>query len=267
MIVAQNIKKAIGDNVLLNDINLTLMPGSITAIIGPSGASKTMLLRCLSLVDLPTGGELAINGSSFSFPKDKPNTALIWPQLTVVFQQLFLWPHLTLFENVAVPLRMAGRKDADARARSMLERVGLEAVADHYPNQSSGGERQRAALARSVALEPRYLFLDEITSNLDVESASGVLQIIKSLKSDGLAIAIVTHSLHFIATAADSIVFMDHGRIVESGGACILRDAQTPRLQRFLSDSSMRCSMPIYMTRQLNGYVRITNSCMRRLFI
>jgi ABC-type polar amino acid transport system ATPase subunit len=235
MIVARNIKKVTGNATLLDDINLALRPGSITAVIGPSGAGKTMILRCLTLVDLPTSGELAINGSTFRFPGDEPDTSRVWPHLTAVFQQLFLWPHLTLFENVALPLRAAGRQDADARARAMLVRVGLDGVSSHYPNEASGGERQRAALARAIALEPRYLFLDEITSNLDVESAGGVLDIIRSLKSDGLAILVVTHSLHFIANAADAIVFIDHGRIVEAGGPDILREAKTPRLQKFLS--------------------------------
>jgi ABC-type polar amino acid transport system ATPase subunit len=235
MIVARRIKKVAGNATLLDDINLELKPGSITAIIGPSGSGKTMTLRCLTLVDLPTSGELAINGSMFRFPGDEPDTSQVWPHLTAVFQQLFLWPHLTLFENVALPLRTAGRQDADARARAMLSRVGLNGVSSHYPNEASGGERQRAALARAIALEPRYLFLDEITSSLDVESAGGVLEIIRSLKSDGLAILVVTHSLHFIAEAADAIVFLDHGRIVEAGGPEILRGARTPRLQKFLS--------------------------------
>jgi ABC-type polar amino acid transport system ATPase subunit len=235
MIVARRIKKVAGNATLLDDINLELKPGSITAIIGPSGSGKTMTLRCLTLVDLPTSGELAINGSMFRFPGVKPDTSQVWPHLTAVFQQLFLWPHLTLFENVALPLRTAGRQDADARARAMLSRVGLDGVSSHYPNEASGGERQRAALARAIALEPRYLFLDEITSSLDVESAGGVLEIIRSLKSDGLAILVVTHSLHFIAEAADAIVFLDHGRIVEAGGPEILRGARTPRLQKFLS--------------------------------
>lgn len=235
MIVARNIKKVAGNATLLDDINLQLRPGSITAMIGPSGAGKTKTLHCLTLVDPPTSGELAINGRTFRFPGDEPDTSRVWPQLTAVFQQLFLWPHLTLFDNVALPLRMAGRQDADARARAMLARVGLDGVSSHYPNEASGGERQRAALARAIALEPRYLFLDEITSNLDVESAGGVLDIIRSLKSDGLAILVVTHSLHFIANAADAIVFIDHGRIVEAGGPEILRAAKTPRLQKFLS--------------------------------
>ncbi len=235
MIVARNISKLAGSATLLEGISFELKPGSITAIIGPSGAGKTMTLRCLTLVDLPSSGELSINGTSFTFPRDKPDTSLVWPKLTAVFQQLFLWPHLTLFDNVALPLRMAGRPDAEARARAMLQRVGLADVANHFPNEASGGERQRAALARAVAMEPRYLFLDEITSNLDVEAAGGVLEIIRSLKSDGLAILIVTHSLHFIASAADAIVFIDHGRIVESGGPEILHDPKTPRLQKFLS--------------------------------
>ena len=235
MIAARNITQIIGGKTLVDAVNLELRPGSITALIGPSGAGKTQTLRCLTLVDVPTSGQLAINGTTFKFPGEDPDTSRLWPQLTAVFQQLFLWPHLTLFENVALPLRMAGSQDADARAQVMLVRVGLDGVSSHYPNEASSGERQRTALARAIALEPRYLFLDEITSNLDVESASGVLEIIRSLKSDGLAIMVVTHSLHFIANAADNIVFIDQGRIVETGGPDILREAKTPRLQKFLS--------------------------------
>lgn len=235
MIRAKNLGRTAGAVKLLEDINIDITPGSITAVIGPSGAGKTLLLRCLALVDLPTSGELFINGAAFHFPESDPATSLVWPNLTAVFQQLFLWPHLTLFENVALPLRMAGRQDANALARSTLERVGLDEVIRRYPNEASGGERQRAALARAIALEPRYLLLDEITSALDVESAAGVLEVIRSLKSEGIAILIVTHSLHFMATASDAIVFIDHGRILETGDPSILRDPTTDRLKSFVS--------------------------------
>lgn len=236
MLIAENISRRVGEQHLLENVSLTVAPGTMTALIGPSGAGKTTLLRSLALVDLPTGGRLRVGAHALAFPV-APRQALpvIWPALTVVFQQLHLWPHLSLFDNVALPLRLAGRADADAAARRALDRVGLNGAAKRFPNQTSVGERQRCALARAIALQPQTLLLDEITSALDVQAAASVLALIRELKNDGMGILVVTHSLHFVASSADTLLYLEGGRLLETGDRSILQQPRSAELKRFLS--------------------------------
>lgn len=233
---AQNIKKSLTGKTIVQDISLELNPGSITAIIGRSGSGKTTLLRCLSLIESPDAGEIHIDNRHYVFPQPAQAQAPSpWPDLTVVFQQLFLWPHLTLRENLLLPLQ--GKLDA-ARQKLLDEVIAFFAMADfldRYPSQVSGGQKQRLALARAIALQPKYLLLDEITSALDVEQIHKILEFLLLVRDRGCGIILVTHHLNFARKAANEIIFLDNGKIIERGPPAILDNPQTPHFQEFVS--------------------------------
>lgn len=221
---------------VLADVSVSIRPGEITALVGPSGAGKTTLLKALSLVESPTSGSLSIDGISYKFPLAK-GSALVapWPHLTVVFQQLFLWPHLTLRQNIMLPI---GKKLDSRRSdylQHLLKRFDMERFVDRHPNEVSLGQRQRAALVRAMVLEPRYILLDEITSSLDVEQIALILSEIRNLRERGVGIMLITHLLHFAREAADSIVFLEGGRVLASGGKELLTNPSHDRIARFLA--------------------------------
>jgi ABC-type polar amino acid transport system ATPase subunit len=154
-----------------------------------------------------------------------------------VFQQLFLWPHLTLRENILLPVR--GRVGAEERLEELMALFDMHHFIDRYPNETSGGQRQRAALARAVVLESQYVLLDEITSALDVEQTAKVLQCLEAMKQRGIGILLITHLLNFAKRAADHVVFLDGGEVIASGTADILDNPTHPRMQAFLSDANL----------------------------
>jgi ABC-type polar amino acid transport system ATPase subunit len=235
MITARNLSKKRGDKPVLVDVDLTLTPGRVTAIIGPSGGGKTTLLRALALLDPADAGTLQIDGAAYKFPLD-PEAPFVapWPRLTAVFQQLFLWPHLTLRENILLPLRCLKRADADQIVDPLVDRFDMAGFVDRYPNQVSGGQQQRAALARALALKPDYLLLDEITSALDVEQSAILLSHLSELRGTGIGILLISHHLHFLQRASDEVVFLDAGRIIETGGPDMLTAPKTQRVARFV---------------------------------
>lgn len=237
MLEARHITFGYGATTILKDVSLSVAPGGITCLIGPSGTGKTTLLRCLALMERPQAGEIVIDEDRFSWPwpEDKPFLPP-YPKLTTVFQQLFLWPHLTLRENIMLPVRLnglaAGAKD---KLEELVVSFDMQDFIDRFPNEASLGQRQRVALARALMLEPRYLLLDEITSSLDVEQIAKILDHLKHLRGKNIGVFIITHLLGFARHAADHVVFMAEGQIVEAGGPDMLRNPSTERLHEFLS--------------------------------
>ena len=235
MLSAKNINKSFGSNHVLKDVSLTANPGEIIVIIGPSGSGKSTLLRSIAMLDPPDNGTVIIDERKYSFPaKSNHAPEPPWPDLTIVFQQLFLWPHLTVYRNMELPLMEMESVARQSHINRLLNHYEINTFRDRYPNELSIGQRQRVAIARSVALNPRYLLLDEITSALDVESIEGVLQHLTELREKGMSIIIVTHLIGFARRTADRVLFMEDGRIVEEGPR-ILGSPKTDKLQKFLS--------------------------------
>ncbi len=236
MLHATNIHKAFGENKVLKGIDIEIKPGTITCLVGPSGTGKTTLLRALSVLDLPDQGTVTIDGESHSFPlKEGEVITPPYPQLTVVFQSLFLWPHLTLRENIMLPAGNIARDDIHADLDELITFFEMEHFIDNYPNQASLGQRQRVALARALMLNPKYILMDEITSSLDVEQIHKILTKLEMLKEKGIGIFLITHLLNFAKRAADNICFIDDGKIIESGPPSILQKPKTDRLKQFVS--------------------------------
>ncbi|HAC65715.1 MAG TPA: peptide ABC transporter ATP-binding protein [Cyanothece sp. UBA12306] len=241
MLLASNLSRNIENLTLLSNIDISVEPGSITVVIGPSGSGKTTLLRALSLLDLPSSGTIRIDDVVYSFPQDLEEEIIPpWPTVTVVFQQLFLWPHLTLRQNLTLPLkekkfRHSHRGNGRNKVKEIIDKLDMGAFIDRYPNEVSIGQRQRAAIARALVLQPRYILLDEITSALDVEQIATVLTHLQLLREQGIGILLVTHLLGFAQRAADRILFIDKGKAIESGGPEILKKPQSTRLQQFVA--------------------------------
>lgn len=239
MLESHDLTKRFGAMSALDCVNIAIRPGKITVLVGPSGAGKTTLVRALSLIDPPTSGRVVIDGTSYVFPPERgPKALMPWPKVTVVFQQLFLWPHLTLRENVLLPLRHHGMDEGVLDEVAQLFK--MEAFLSRYPNEVSLGQRQRAALARAVVLQPSYILLDEITSALDVEQTATILKYLLTLRDRGIGLLVVTHFLGFARRLlarreGDQIAFIDGGRILEAGDIDLLDKPQTDRLKRFLS--------------------------------
>lgn len=235
MLSAVHLEKSHGLQPCLRDVSLEVESGKVTVLIGPSGSGKTTLLRALALVDPPDRGLIRINGQEYSFPGKVAGSG-IWPRLTVVFQQFFLWPHLTLRRNITLPLDKRPRCE---RGYAMLEelilRFDMREIIDHYPNETSLGQRQRAALLRALVLEPDFILLDEITSALDVEMIGILLDYLQTLRACQIGTLLVTHHLGFARRAADRLAFLDGGAILEQGGPAVLERPSNPRVARFLS--------------------------------
>lgn len=232
MIIANNLVKMIDNRKIIDSVSLTLDFSQITVLIGPSGSGKTTLIKLLSCLEKPTSGEIIFEGNVIS-NKNYKMADMLYPKINVVFQNLFLWPHLTNRQNILLSLRDKSDKKEDL----FDELVGtflLTEFLDKYPNQCSVGQRQRIALARALILEPKYLFLDEITSALDIEHTGIILKYLKKLRDGGTSILLVTHFLMFAQKAADHIIFLESGRIRDEGNNDILTFPSSERLQNFL---------------------------------
>jgi polar amino acid transport system ATP-binding protein len=231
----RNISKNFGSNVVLRDINLSVRKGHTVCIIGPSGSGKSTLLRCINRLEEPTTGQIIINGKDVV--KDSPD--LLRRHIGMVFQHFNLFPHKTVAENIVLPLRNVqklAKKDALEIALARLEDVGLRQKADFRPNHLSGGQQQRVAIARALSMKPEIMLFDEATSALDPELVKEVLDLMAGLSDAGMTMVVVTHEMGFAREAADHVVFMDRGKIVEEGTPeQIFDNPQSARLQDFLS--------------------------------
>ena len=232
MLAARNLIKKYHGKEVLKDIDIRVEPGKITSLIGPSGSGKTTLLRVLSMLELPDAGTITFNEDEYTFPMSAENIIPPWPRISVVFQQLFLWPHLTLRQNILLPL---GGIKKSKHLDELIDFFQMKEFIDRYPNQASLGQRQRVALVRALVLNPEYLLLDEITSSLDVEQVSAVLNYLQELKTKNVGILLVTHLLGFAKRASDQVVFLDGGNVLESGSSKILEKPEHARVKKFIS--------------------------------
>lgn len=230
MLTAKNITKYRENKPILEAVSIDIKPATITSIIGSSGAGKTTLLNALAFSALPDKGNIIIDDKSFSFPVSNELAPKASSNVAMVFQQLFLWPHLTLRENITLSNK-ANQTEVD----ELISVFGMSEFIDRYPNQTSLGQRQRVAIARAMALKPKYLLLDEATSALDIEQIEAVVKYLERLKSKGTGIVAVTHLLHFAKRISDQIVFMDKGRIIETGSKEMLSSPKEARTKEFLA--------------------------------
>lgn len=247
-ISVKDLRKSFQGTPVLRGINLEIQPGELTALIGPSGCGKSTFLRCLNGLEIADSGSISIGGFTFDPSQDgraeqrKLAAEVLRLRQTVgmVFQSFNLFPHLTALENITkapVVVRKQPLNEARATARELLKKVGLSAHEDHYPAQLSGGQQQRAAIARALAMSPSVMLYDEPTSALDPGLVDEVLQVMKQLDRDGLTQVVVTHEMRFAREAADVIVFLEGGVIVESGPPEAMFTApKDDRTRRFLKN-------------------------------
>ena len=237
MIDVKNLHKSFGNHEVLKGVNEHIEKGEKVVVIGPSGSGKSTFLRCLNLLEEPTGGEIIFEGQNITAKDTDIN--LVRRRMGMVFQQFNLFPHLTVQENIKlapVKLKVMTEEEADKRALELLARVGLPDKADSYPAQLSGGQQQRIAIARALAMNPDVMLFDEPTSALDPEMVGEVLEIMKELADDGMTMVVVTHEMGFAREVATRVLFMDGGNIVEQNEPKeFFANPQHPRLKDFLS--------------------------------
>jgi ABC-type polar amino acid transport system ATPase subunit len=216
MVMACNVKKSFNGFEALNGVDLRVEKGQVIVIIGPSGSGKSTLLRCINQLEQQTGGEIWIDGEKIT--RDQKKLDQLRSEVGMVFQHFNLYPHLTVLENITLAQRIVKKlsaKEAEINARKQLERVGIPEKADAYPAQLSGGQQQRVAIARALAMNPKLMLFDEPTSALDPEMIKEVLEVMLDLAKAGITMIVVTHEMGFARAAADEVVFMDKGSIVE----------------------------------------------------
>ncbi|SDJ11152.1 ectoine/hydroxyectoine ABC transporter ATP-binding protein EhuA [Natribacillus halophilus] len=243
----KNVKKAFGDTVVLNDLNLNVNQGEKVALIGPSGSGKTTIIRMLMTLEQPTEGTIEVDGEMLwhkevkgeFVPADEKHLRKVRGSIGMVFQQYNLFPHMTIMRNCTeAPVHVLGvdKNEAKARAQEMLDKVGLGDKVDQYPAQLSGGQQQRVAIARSLVMQPKVMLFDEVTAALDPELVGEVLEVLKDIASEGdTTMMIITHEMEFARDVADHVLFLDNGKIAEQGHPRnVLENPQSERLQSFL---------------------------------
>ncbi|MDO5479073.1 MAG: amino acid ABC transporter ATP-binding protein [Clostridia bacterium] len=237
MINVKGLKKAFGDHVVLNGIDQHIKKGEVVCIIGPSGSGKSTFLRCLNLLEQPTDGQIFFKDEDITNPKADINK--LRQKMGMVFQQFNLFPHMTVKKNIMlapVKLKLMSEAEAEKKAISLLERVGLPEKADAYPGQLSGGQQQRVAIARALAMNPEVMLFDEPTSALDPEIVGEVLQVMKELAKEGMTMAVVTHEMGFAKEVADRVLFIDAGIVMEEGTPeDVFSNPKNERTKSFLS--------------------------------
>ncbi|CAM3573681.1 MULTISPECIES: amino acid ABC transporter ATP-binding protein [Rahnella] len=247
LVVARNVHKSYGDNEVLKGIDLEVKPSEVVVILGPSGSGKSTFLRCINHLEDIDRGSIMVGGEQIGYELrgerlHKLSERAIARQrrdIGMVFQQFNLYPHMTVLQNIIeapVGVHKESRQEAEKYARELLQKVGLSDKADAYPRHLSGGQQQRVAIARALAVKPKLMLFDEPTSALDPELVGEVLGTMRDLAQQGLTMIVVTHEIGFAKEAADRVVFMDRGVVVEQGAADeVLVNPQHPRTQAFLS--------------------------------
>ena len=237
MIDVKNLSKSFGDHLVLDNITESIQEGEKVVIIGPSGSGKSTFLRCLNLLETPTGGTITFNGVEITDPK--VDIDRVRQQMGMVFQHFNLFPNMTIRRNITLaPVRtkLMSQAEADDTAAALLKRVGLEEKADAYPAQLSGGQKQRIAIVRALAMRPKVMLFDEPTSALDPEMVGEVLDVMKELANEGMTMVVVTHEMGFAREVGSRVLFMDGGHILEQNTPKEFFDnPQNPRTQLFLS--------------------------------
>lgn len=237
MIKVEKLVKTFGENTVLKEIDLEVTPGEVVVIIGPSGSGKSTFLRCLNLLEQPTGGKITFEGNDLLAKGVKIDQ--IRQKMGMVFQSFNLFPHKTVLENLTIsPIKVKQQEQAAAEetAKGLLEQVGLAEKADSYPSSLSGGQQQRVAIARALAMDPDVMLFDEPTSALDPEMVGEVLTVMQALAEKGMTMVVVTHEMGFAKEVADRVIFMADGIIQEQGTPeQIFEHPKNARTQDFLS--------------------------------
>ena len=237
VIQVRNLKKDFGKTAVLKGIDIDIHKGDVVCIIGASGSGKSTFLRCLNMLEVPTGGDIIFENANLT--SDKVDLNLHRQKMGMVFQQFNLFPHLTILENLTlapVMLKKLPKAEAEEKALALLGRVGLADRAKDYPNQLSGGQKQRVAIVRALCMEPDVMLFDEPTSALDPEMVGEVLEVMKDLAKAGMTMVVVTHEMGFAREVSNRVVFLDDGVIAEEGAPAEVFDSpKCERLQSFLS--------------------------------
>jgi polar amino acid transport system ATP-binding protein len=237
MISVNNLQKNFSGVDVLKGIDVTINKGDVVCVIGPSGSGKSTFLRCLNLLEKPTGGEIIFEGENLM--DKKVNINVHRQKMGMVFQQFNLFPHMSVLENLTcapVMLNKMSKEDATKKAIELLGRVGLADRADSYPNQLSGGQKQRVAIVRALCMEPDVMLFDEPTSALDPEMVGEVLEVMKQLANEGMTMVVVTHEMGFAREVSNRVLFLDDGVIAEEGTPDeIFNHPKCERLQSFLA--------------------------------
>ncbi len=238
MLRLENIHKSFGALKVLQGVDLTINRGEVVCVLGPSGSGKSTLLRCINQLEPPEQGRILLEDKEITGHANKDGIDFVRRRVGMVFQQFNLFPHMSALENVTIgPIEVLDRpkSEVEPKARALLERVGMAAKIDEYPDRLSGGQQQRVAIARALAMDPHVILFDEVTSALDPELVKEVLDVMRELASEGMTMIVVTHEMGFARDVADRVVFMDGGKIVEQGPpAEVLGNPQQPRTQKFL---------------------------------
>jgi ABC-type polar amino acid transport system ATPase subunit len=237
IILLRGLFKFFGDVVAVQGVDLTVRRGQVVVLIGPSGSGKSTVLRCINRLERPTAGEVWVDGILMTAP-NAPLDA-VRAEIGMVFQQFNLYPHLTVLENVALAQRVVRRRSraaAQSHAMALLEKVGIPEQAPKMPSELSGGQQQRVGIARALAMDPKIMLFDEPTSALDPEMIKEVLDVMLALAEEGMTMVVASHEMGFARNAADEIVLLDHGQIVEQNAPAAFFDhPQHERTRRFLS--------------------------------
>ena len=237
IISTKGLKKSFENLDVLKEINVDICKGDVVCVIGPSGSGKSTFLRCLNMLEKPTGGQIIFEGEDLT--DSKVNLNLHRQKMGMVFQQFNLFPHMTVLKNLTcgpMMLKKVPKEEAEAKALELLARVGLADRADSYPNQLSGGQKQRVAIVRALCMEPDVMLFDEPTSALDPEMVGEVLDVMKELADEGMTMVVVTHEMGFAREVSNRVLFLDEGVVMEDASpAELFGNPKCERLKTFLA--------------------------------
>lgn len=237
IIRVEGLEKSFGDNKVLKGITTEIRKGEVVVILGPSGCGKSTFLRCMNMLETPTGGKVFLDSTELTDPNC--NLDRTRERMAMVFQHFNLFPHLTVLKNLTIgpeKLKKVPSTEAEKRAKEMLSKMGLGDKCNHYPGELSGGQKQRVAIARALMMDPEIILFDEPTSALDPEMVGEVLELMKNLAKEGMTMACVTHEMGFAKEVATRVIFLDNGVIAEDGTPEeVFNNPKNPRLRDFLS--------------------------------